>query len=392
MSGLLYADAVLRAQNILLANTGNPALGDDSIISNIISMVASVLDEGYNQINDTSIQLAMQSATGVFLDNLCALVNVYRLPGDAATGNVVITMSPAPTVAQVISAGTILSTNSNPPIYFKTAADTTIPAGVGSSSSSPSTPVTAAFAGSNANVGANTILIVNFQLVSGTLTVTNAAATSGGTDPEDDQSLRDRGLVATQTKYGPDDMISAIVAVSGVWDAAILDTTAPIGSEYNNTGSITATNSFDYYWCDSSGNQPGAGTPNTGLALAVQNAVTAQKASAIVPVQAAFTVISFTTIYISYRCLPTISPSQIEPQIQQAVLDFVQATKHNTQIDSFSMGAYVQTAVNGVLLYFAFTGYNSTGGTSDVPVIATAGTYTIYRALGAPSSVVCTAV
>jgi uncharacterized phage protein gp47/JayE len=314
-------------------------------------------------------------------------VGITRIQAVKATGSVVFTLTPGPSTAQTIPAGTVVSTSSAPATYFITtqAATIPVPGTQGQPSSSGATLVAANLGGAAGNVNAGQILIVNYQIPSAVLSVSNSAATTGGADAEADTALRARAIAASQVKYSAAALAAAVIAVSGVWDCWINDPAAPPGTDANPGGSSTAGSTYTAYWCDSSGNQPGAGSPNTGTALAVQNALAAVQDAGLVATLAAFTVVQITAVTVGYRVPASVSTSTIVPAIQNAVVAFIQTLVHNQVPDQSNMYKYVNNAVGGVLTKFTLV--------STTPAIGSETHSVIYRCTGTPSSVVtCNAI
>ncbi|MBA2751596.1 MAG: baseplate J/gp47 family protein [Actinobacteria bacterium] len=131
-----------------------------------------------------------------YLDDLAELVEVTRLPGTRATGTVTFT-GPG---ATVIAAGTVVGVA--PPDEESEAAEFEVKVGgtiPGGGSVALAVAATAEGADHNVAIGAITAVISSLPGV----TVTNAAPTLGGTDPEDDERLRARVLAEyTESRGG----------------------------------------------------------------------------------------------------------------------------------------------------------------------------------------------
>lgn len=125
----------------------------------------------------------LQFATGASLDELVLLIGVTRKAATKATGSVAFTGTPA----TLISAGTVVMTATG--IEFETDADTTIDGGTATAN------ITAVVPAEAGNVAANTVTQLKVP-IAGVDTVTNPAATTGGSDIETDTALRERALVA----------------------------------------------------------------------------------------------------------------------------------------------------------------------------------------------------
>ena len=130
-------------------------------------------------------------ATGQWLDVKVSEVGITRLLATKATGNV--TIAPADTTSPLlIPAGSVVATEPGPDgtvlRYFVTA-DTVIAGG----QATGTVPVQAEFAGCAYNVGQGYITVLE-TYIPGVASVTNGAdwITSGGTDDETDEALRER--------------------------------------------------------------------------------------------------------------------------------------------------------------------------------------------------------
>ncbi len=124
---------------------------------------------------------------GEYLDLRCEEHGITRRPAVKATGQVTFTGTPG----TVIPAGTQVSTASSettPAIFFETKAEAVI-----GDTGTVTVDIEAVEAGSSGNVAAGAITMLA-QPISGVTSVTNAAATSGGLDEEDDASLLSRYL------------------------------------------------------------------------------------------------------------------------------------------------------------------------------------------------------
>jgi uncharacterized phage protein gp47/JayE len=129
---------------------------------------------------------------GEYLDLRCEEHGLTRRPAVKATGQVTFTG----TTGTVIPAGTQVSTASSeaaPAVFFVTKNEATIGAG-----GTVTVDIEAVEAGASGNVAAGTITMLA-QSIAGVTSVTNAAATTGGLDEEDDASLLARYLQRAQS-------------------------------------------------------------------------------------------------------------------------------------------------------------------------------------------------
>lgn len=122
---------------------------------------------------------------GEFLDGHARARSITRRAATAAFGQITITGAPG----SVIPAGSLFSTaavNSEPSVDYATLQEVTIP-----DSGSATVDVQCTETGTVGNTTANTIVLISSKLT-GVTAVSNADVVSGGTEEEDDDSLRDR--------------------------------------------------------------------------------------------------------------------------------------------------------------------------------------------------------
>lgn len=137
------------------------------------------------------------TSTGVDLDSWMADFSFVRLPATVASGIATFSRYSAAAVA-LVPVGTMVKTQDGS-ISFAVAADPTNPAwqatlniySLAAGVPSIDLPITAAIAGLSGNVLANSITLIA-SAIPGIDYVNNAIATSGGTDPEGDDSFRVR--------------------------------------------------------------------------------------------------------------------------------------------------------------------------------------------------------
>lgn len=126
-------------------------------------------------------------SAGPFLDAHAKARGMSRYPATAATGEVTVTGAPGLVIAAGVRFSTA-GTDAGPAIEYVTTEDATLPAG-----GSATIPIICTEPGTKGNTGAGTIILVadgNTSITS----VTNTSATTGGTDTETDDSLRQRIL------------------------------------------------------------------------------------------------------------------------------------------------------------------------------------------------------
>ncbi len=154
-----------------------------------------------------------QTTYGLFLDARAEEHGVTRKIATVATGTVTLsgangTLVPAGTQVS----NTVLAGSPDEPVVFQTDAAGTVAAGT------VDVAVTAVSTGAAGNLPAASIDRM-VTVVSGITAVTNAAATTGGTDEEDDETLRARLLAAIAAREGAgtsDDYVTWALQVSGV--------------------------------------------------------------------------------------------------------------------------------------------------------------------------------
>ncbi len=128
----------------------------------------------------------IQYSYGEYLDMLCEPLRIKRKDATYAEATLTVTG----TNGTVIPAGTRFCTesmNDVPSVEFESKTAATISSGTASVS------VVAVLSGIGSNVDANSIVLMTSP-VSGVTSVTNASAATGGTDEEDDESLRERAM------------------------------------------------------------------------------------------------------------------------------------------------------------------------------------------------------
>jgi len=159
-----------------------------------------------------------ETTFGEYLDMRATEHGLTRKPAAKATGQVGFTGTPE----TVISAGTQVSTvgsEAAPAIFFATTEEVTI-----GEDGTATANIEAIEAGSSGNVAAGTITVLA-QPVTGVTSVTNTAATTGGTDEETDESLLERFLQKVRqpgTSGNKADYINWALEVTGVGGAQVI--------------------------------------------------------------------------------------------------------------------------------------------------------------------------
>lgn len=143
---------------------------------------------------ETIKQAFPQYANDEFLNYHAGGNGLVRKAATAATGTVTVTGKAGTEIPE----GFIFSTASAtdvPSVDFKTIAAAIIP-----ESGTIDIPVECTEPGTNGNVGIDTIILRSSSMSNTITGVTNAAPTTGGTDEEDDEALRERVVFVEQTK------------------------------------------------------------------------------------------------------------------------------------------------------------------------------------------------
>lgn len=179
----------------------------EEIVNNLISTFEKALGETYQKsderslflhqlaqvvvlinssINDVGNQVLLKYARGQALDDIGDLLGVYRLPATSATCVLKFTLSAVQTTRVTIPKGTRATPDGK--IYFATESDLVIKAGT----LSGEVEAKATTAGSSCNeftIGSIRYIVDNVQYLG---SVENVTKSSGGTDEESDDSLRER--------------------------------------------------------------------------------------------------------------------------------------------------------------------------------------------------------
>lgn len=168
---------------------------------------------------------------GTYLDALAKGNSLKRKEALYATGTVTVTG----TAGTEIPLGSVFSTASSPgteSIDFETTEAATVASG-----GTVDIPIKCTLAGADGNVSAGTIVMKSSELSDDITAVTNAASTTGGTDAEDDDSLRKRIEDVEQSKGvsyvgSKSDYKRWAEEVDGVGEALVIPA-------QDNTGTVT---------------------------------------------------------------------------------------------------------------------------------------------------------
>lgn len=158
-------------------------------VRNILDVVAEQQAQGYLDSNLSTYAYGIDNLTGSDLDAFVAVFGFTRFAARRATGVVTFSQAglanPSSMPPTVIPAGSTLSVQGTRTV-FQTASTYTL--NPSTSTTSVDVPVIAVVGGTAGNVEAGTITTMTSPL-SGITSVTNAQATSGGTDAESDAAL-----------------------------------------------------------------------------------------------------------------------------------------------------------------------------------------------------------
>lgn len=209
----------------------------ETILQRMLDTLPSDLDKSegsfiWDALSPVAIELALASiwaqevlrrgfastTFGAYLDLRCEEHGISRRLATKAAGQVTFTGTPG----TVIPAGTQVSTASSeaaPAIFFATKSDATIGAG-----GTVTVDIEAVEAGASGNVAVGTITMLA-QPVAGVTGVSNAVATTGGLDEEDDASLLTRYLQRVRSPSAGGnkaDYVNWAMEVPGVGGVAVV--------------------------------------------------------------------------------------------------------------------------------------------------------------------------
>lgn len=241
----------------------------------ILDTVAQALSD--SQIDLIGLQNALNIDTkfGSNLDAFLAMFGFARQTSSKASGFVVFSRSSAANVNITIPQGTLIKCSVVTPegvnVEFTTTSSAILASGT--TQTSP-VPIEAINPGSNGNVAANTITILTGTPTLGITAVTNPAATSGGQDQEDDNSLKVRFKnTVFRNLAGTEDQFLALAVATAFSQKA--NVVGPI-SQYQEYVQVPATQDSEAYAYG--GGTSYSGTPpfiiTTGSTTATSTTVT----------------------------------------------------------------------------------------------------------------------
>jgi len=239
--GVTPSGFVLKPLDVILGESldraravfANVDLTDTSALRKILQTTAAEDGELWKRLEDLYYGNFVSTAIGDTLDLLGEDVGLPR-PNLASTGTVTFTLAdPAPGRSYVVPEGTIVVTK--PPVRaFGTTAPVTFEATPHTATRSADVAVVAFEPGPAGDVleGAITDIDQTYQSIfladfpPATLTVSNQAATTGGTGTERDDTYRARLLGLARNLWTVDSVAQAALAVTGVLDVVLSD---PLG-------------------------------------------------------------------------------------------------------------------------------------------------------------------
>lgn len=194
-------------------------LTETSPLKRFINVIAQELT--YQEERNEGIYYSgyIETAVGVSLDRVGALLNLPRKAAAKATGTVTLSRTTNPLSDIIIPIDTVLKTSSTGIEFKVTVGDT-----MSTSENTASVTVQAVVASAAGNVSIGAINRMGTP-ISGIETVSNAAPTSGGTNDETDAEYRARILdnISGSGKATRDAIRAAVVSVASVTQATVIE-------------------------------------------------------------------------------------------------------------------------------------------------------------------------
>ena len=173
--------------------TGREKLADGDPVRIFILFMVNVIILLLNKINRTGKMNLLKSSEEDFLDGLGALVGTTRIPASAARAVIQIKLSAEREQETIIPQGTRVSPEKN--IYFATVSDVVIPAGETSAQVTALCTETGEI-GNGYAVGEIKEIVDPIAYVA---SMVNISKSAGGSDREEDDSLRERIFTAPES-------------------------------------------------------------------------------------------------------------------------------------------------------------------------------------------------
>ncbi len=384
-------DSVSLWQSRVAANAPSLSLSD---MMYSVAFAQSILSDNQDirvLLTQSAPNISVLSAVGFPLDALAANVGLKRTPATPTVLTLQLSRANPNDTSQTVTvqAESVWSVTSDGVTTAAVAFAINQAVSIGSGSTAPVTvTATATTAGSVGNVAPGNVVVP--VVATGTpvaVVATNppqgAGGTQGyttaGTDGEypspgaGDDKLRARIQAATQPIYSAAAVTSAILSIPNVTDALVID-------PQNGNGTI------EYLWAQADGTTPGlvGSTITAGtLAATVDAAVREELPPNVVPTALAFAVTTLTNITVTFSAPATVATATITPQIQTAIVAYVNGLPHGQVPTPFG----IIGAVNAATGYVLTAGGNLTV-TSTTPAIGAASPTVEYRIAGTPASVV----
>lgn len=204
------------------------ALGDP--VRLILEIVAALFVQFYNKLNYTGRMNLLYYAEGDFLDHLAAIVDTTRLPAEAATAHMLITLSAARSFAVTVVKGTRVRAAGD--IMFSLDRDVVIPSGQTTATATATCNVIGVQGNGFAAGEISDIVDPNPYVQS----ISNTTTSEGGSDVESDEALRQRAHEAPEhfSVAGPEKAYRyfAMSVSSQIADVAVMNNGAGKVSVY----------------------------------------------------------------------------------------------------------------------------------------------------------------
>lgn len=192
-----------------------------TVLSGLISSFSNIQYQLNAQLNSSIADSNILTATGQALDAIANDFGLFRKPATFGSGNVTLTLGSSATQTLTGSSGARFSTfnqDLSKVVTFTSTAAYTFAVG----QSQTTVPAAADQAGSQGNVGVGTITVM-LNALPGVATITNGAGFTGGADVETDASLRQRILLVLVPVNTLSKVISAVLAVPGIFMCNAVD-------------------------------------------------------------------------------------------------------------------------------------------------------------------------
>lgn len=213
----------------IASSTGISNTGPGSVIRTIVEAIMAEQDIQYYQISQIFDGMDVDIATGDDLSSLVKILGIIRKSATKCSANITFGISSPSATDIIIPFGSTVSTRADADgevIEFTVDNNAVITAG----QLTASVACTAKVAGL-IYVPVNSVVVMNSPILNVEY-VNNTASISGGTDAEDDDSLRARAKDALSLlgKGTADSIESAVKGIDGVQDAILMDVTRGVGT------------------------------------------------------------------------------------------------------------------------------------------------------------------